>query len=254
METQNTAVFTLRIDGDNLTPVTFPMERLAEYMVLFAKLVGVDNQPVFKKVSEGSACLETTVPISRETHTEQNLRRAANDPSYKPHKYIGQIEVLLSEHAYKSAELLNSRKELIFLVTPQEAKITHSVWQEGEIDGEVTGVRGADDTMHIEIRDNAGLTSNLICKDLALALEIAQKHLRRGTVRLLVDGKWNRTAKGWKADAKQCVVTAYESLDETPLLELMLHIRALPNNGWSTIHNPEQAWKDLRGNEMDATV
>jgi hypothetical protein len=254
METQDTSVFTLRIDGENLSPKTFPMERLAEYMTLVAKLVGIDNQPIFKEVSEGSACLEVAVPSSRETHTEQSLKRAANDPSYKNHKYIGHIEESLSKHGYKSAELFNARKELIFLVTPQDAKITHSVWQEGEIDGEITGVRGADDTMHIEIRDNTGLISNLVCKDLSLALDIAQKHLRRGTVRLLVEGKWNRTAKGWKADAKQCEVTGYQSLDETPLLELMLQIRALPNNGWNTLQDPLQAWKDLRGIDMGATV
>jgi hypothetical protein len=41
MKLNNTSVFTLRIDGENLTSKNFPMERLAEYMALLAKLVGV---------------------------------------------------------------------------------------------------------------------------------------------------------------------------------------------------------------------
>jgi hypothetical protein len=32
MKLNNTSVFTLRIDGENLTSKNFPMERLAEYM------------------------------------------------------------------------------------------------------------------------------------------------------------------------------------------------------------------------------
>lgn len=247
MKLNNTSVFTLRIDGENLSPTTFPMERLAEYMAIFAKLIGADNQPVFKEVSKGSACLDITVPALWETRTEQSLLRAANDPSYKNHKYINQLEGHLLKDGYKSAELLNARKQLICVVKPQDVKITHSVWQEDEIDGEITGVRGIDDTMHIEIRDGTGLVSNLVCKDLDLALKIAQQHLRRGTVRLFVDGKWNRTAKGWKADAKQCEVTGYESLSNAPLTQIMDELRQIPGNGWREIGDVEQAWRELRG-------
>ncbi len=248
MNLNSTSVFALRIDGDNLSPATFPMERLTEYMAIFAKLIGADNQPVFKEVSKGSACVDITVPALWETRTEQSLLRAANDPSYRNHKYINQLEEHLLKDGYKSAELLNARKQLIFLVTPQAAKITHSVWQEGEIDGEIIGIqRGIDDTMHIKIRDGTGLVSNVVCKDLALALEIAQQHLCRGTVRLLVDGKWNRTTKGWKADTKQCEVTGYESLHDAPLTQIMSELRQIPGNGWQKIGNIEQAWRELRG-------
>ncbi len=129
-----------------------------------------------------------------------------------------------------------------------EVKITHSVWQDGEIDGEIIGIqRGIDDTMHIEIRDGTGLVSNFVCKDLTLALEIAKKHLRRGTVRLFVDGKWNRTIKGWKSDAKQCEVNGYESLRNASLTKIMDELRQIPGNGWREISDVEKAWREIRG-------
>jgi hypothetical protein len=204
MKLNNTLVFTLPIDGENLTPKNFPMERLAEYMALLAKLVGADNQPVFKQVSEGSACLESAVHSSRESHTEQNLKRAANDPSYKNHKYIGHIEEALSKHGYKSAELFNARKELIFLVTPQEAKITHSVNHTAKLEGEIIGVVGRDAKIHITVRDYSGRIFKLSA-DVPTGRELA-RYLRGGFLRIQTSGIWHRSDKGWSTDPNKCLV------------------------------------------------
>jgi hypothetical protein len=243
MEQQDTSVFTLRIDGE--LPLTFPMERLAEYMALFAKLIGTDNQPVFKGVTEGSACLESAVPAARETYTEHQLRRAANDSSYKNHKYIGYIEEALSKHGYKSAELLDPNKNVIFLVKPQDVKITHSVNHTAKLEGEIVGVVGRDETMHITVRDYSGRIFKLLA-DVPTGRELA-RHLRGGFLRLQTRGVWHRSDKGWTTDSNKCSVISFSELEDIDAHTIFQEMRNIPDNGWKTMSDPERVWRDMRG-------
>ncbi|MEY3995978.1 MAG: hypothetical protein RL344_321 [Pseudomonadota bacterium] len=247
MKLNNTSVFTLRIDGENLSPTTFPMERLAEYMAIFAKLIGADNQPVFKEVSKGSTCLDITVPALWETRTEQSLLRAANDPSYKNHKYINQLEEDLLKDGYKSAELLNARKQLIFLVTPQAAKITHSVNHAAKLEGEIVGVFGRNDKMHITVRDYGGRIFKLLA-DVPTGQKLA-RHLRGGFLRLQTKGVWNRTNNGWVTDPNKCHVINFDELEDIDALTIFQEMRNIPGNNWTTMNNPEQVCRELRDSD-----
>lgn len=244
MQENNTAVFTLRIIGT--TPETLPLERFAEYVRLFAKLLGEDNHPVFKQLIDGSAQLKSDIPFANEQTTHERLNRAANDSTFEPHKHIRLLEKTLQKDGFECAEIINSyRQAIIFVVKPFIDEVSHTVWQTGDVDGEVTGVKGEDDTMHIHIKSLDGEKLSLSC-DVALARNIAQEHLRHGTVRLHVQGKWSRTPFGWKPDNK-AKVTGFETLNEMPLLQLFQSLRTIPDNGWSVAANPAALTQELRG-------
>lgn len=243
MQNEDTSVFTLRLLGKS--PAEFPMERLAEYMRLYAKLLGGENHPVFSHLEDKSTALVADTPASRATQTDQRLRQATNDPKFEAYKYIKFIETEMSKDDIPSAELKDSKNNVIYLFKPAEVSITHTVIQSARIDGEIVGVVGADDTMHVSVREYNGRVIKLLA-DIATGRELAI-HLRIGTVRLQTFGTWNRTEHGWVPDSKKCKIQDFLLLEDIDVVTIFNQLRSIPNNGWNNIPDPEKIWKELRG-------
>lgn len=229
-------------------PDRIRMDRLAEYMREFARLIGTENQPIFCGIRTASTGIKAAVPVAHQRAAYVRLRAARSVPDSKGAPALRAIETMMAEDRIKQAEMLDAGRKVVFLLDapaindPVEAQIQ----QVGTIDGTITGIVGADDTMHLHLRDHLGRDLRLVVRNEDLARQLLSR-FRLGMVRVAVHGTWIRTEQGWVPDTSKCTVDGFETLDDTSPLEIFEAIRAIPGNGWNDLPDADAAWRDLRG-------
>ena len=229
-------------------PDTLPMSRLGEYMIGFAELLGVENRPIFRGIKKKSTGLRAYTQPDRTPYSRALIKLAKSDPSSKPARHLHAIEGMLSEDAIAEAQILDENDNVIYGVFghKQEDDNAERLVQEGWVDGVVTGLVGADDTMHLHLRDHFERGLKLNVRDVALARDILA-HFRIGFVRLLVRGTWIRTENGWSPEASKCTVQRFEALEDTPLSQIFAAAARVKGNGWEELADPIGIWEDIRG-------
>ncbi|MDH6301243.1 hypothetical protein M2128_000145 [Polynucleobacter sphagniphilus] len=120
------------------------------------------------------------------------------------------------------------------------------VQQAGTVDGVVTGLVGADNTMHLHLRDSFNRDLKLIVRNENLARDLLI-NFRSGSVRLNIHGTWIRCENGWYPEANKATVDGFEMLENSSLISIFSDIKNIPDNGWSSMENPIGYWEDLRG-------
>ena len=241
-----TITYTLRILGR--LPDSIPLERLGGYIRDFADLLGSENHPRFDKIKKASIGIVAKIPPDRKAHTYARLRAARSNPDSRAGRALQRIEVSLGLDHTKGAMILDADgNELFKLTVIQPANDDGPVIRQADtVDGMVTGLIGSDETMNLHLRDDHNRDINVIVRDEDLAMSIL-KHFRRGTIRVLVDGPWERTSEGWIPKASKCVVRSFELLEPSSIRETLDHMASVPGNGWDGIDDPVAAWKELRG-------
>lgn len=236
----------LRIPGRR--PTEMRLDRIAAYMGELAALLGIRNEPTFAAIKDASTGLCAAIPPARQKAVLTRIHQAKSDSDSRPAGHLRRIEALLDEDGLPVAELSDAGGNVIYLFqAPQnQRREVFTIRQSGQVDGMVTGLVGADDTMHLHLRDSLSHDLKLIVRDEALARNLLS-HFRIGVLRLHVEGRWVRTDDGWLPEANRCVVHSFDVLDETPVAEIFSHLAALPGNGWNDLENPLGAWRDLRG-------
>lgn len=226
----------------------FPMDRLGEYIREFAELLGTDNSPVFKGIRNASIGIRASVPDHRSNNASARIVQAKTEPNSRAGRVFSSIETMLGRDGIPVAELLDSAGKVVCLFrgAAQEQNVAPKVFQEGMIDGVVTGLVGADDTMHLHLRDRFDRDLRLVIREEHLARELLQC-FRTGHVRLDVRGTWVQTDEGWIPESGKCLVTQFVVLDESPLSEVLEEFVAIPDNGWKTIEAPLEFLASLRG-------
>jgi hypothetical protein len=239
-------IWTLRIPQRK--PHQLRIDRLAEYMLEFASLLGLENEPMFAGIKDASTGLRAKVPAIRRNHVWKRIQTARVNPASKPARHLRLIEAMLGEDHLSSAELRDTNDKVIYLFQPHEQHNVSSatIRQHGEVDGVVTGLVGADDTMHLHVRDSLARDLKLIVRNEEMARGLL-KHFRRGCIRLRVHGVWSRTEDGWVPESNRCVVDGFDVLDDTPASDIFAQIASIPGNGWCDIDDPLATWRDLRG-------
>ncbi len=221
------------------------MEQLGDFVRLFAELIGIENKPRFVETQNQSTALLACTDSTRVDFASSRIY-AAHNPANKENKSLVKIEQKMLAYGLRKAEVRDLKNNIIFYtITPENDATFFSADEQGEIEGEITGVRGADATMHIEIKEWSGRIVHIACKDIELSLEIA-KHLRTGSVRLFVEGLWDRTDKGWKPNSEKCFIYAFEELNTHSIANVMNDIRNLPDMDWKTLSNPSAICHELR--------
>lgn len=238
--------YMLRILGRN--PDRIPMDRVGEYIRQFAELLGHENKPVFKGIKQASTGLKAAIPPVRRQHVHLRLVQARNEPDSRPARVLRCIEGMLGEDSIRQAELKDAAGNVIQLLTgahlvkPDVARL----YQHGSVDGVVTGLMGADDTMHLHLRDHIDRDLRLLVRNEDLARELLMR-FRAGLVRVYVHGTWIRTDAGWAPEASKCTVEKYEMLDESSAREVFAALSETPGNGWKEMDDPMADWESLRG-------
>lgn len=238
--------FKLRVLGT--TPDTIPLERLGKYMVEFAKLLGSASEPTFAGTMKQSA--STMAKVRYPEKALARIVQSKNEPLSNPGRALERIQELIDDDKLPGAELQDRRDNVIYLFksSPMETPVTQTLIQTATLDGIVVGLVGADDTMHLHLRDWMDRDIKVIVTDEAVAREMLQ-HFRGPTLRVSVNGVWKRTDHGWIPENNKAKVVGFEKLDDAPLDEIFKRFAAVPDNGWRQMSNPQAFLADLRGED-----
>lgn len=245
------STYSLKLYDRKLADIS--LDRLAEYLKDFAHVLGKDNHPIFSSIDEGSILLRAKVPSSKVSTIDKRLLDAqSGDTQSGLSKVLIKMENMMSEDGISKAEFINHDQHVVVaLLAANDEATAHWVTQVGEVDGEIVGVIGADDTMHVTVKEWGGRIVRLVAQ-VELGRDLGH-HLRMGTVRLHVHGRWNRTENGWKPDPKRCFISRFEMLDESSAIHILNELRAIPGNGWRSEPNPMALWQELRGIEAQGS-
>lgn len=239
--------FLLKLEGkrpENLTP-----DQLCELIKHWAALLGTDNLPAIRSITSGSIKVATKLGYEASLRARRRMVQARMEPDSKAAASHRCIERLMSDIAANEAVVLDNTENVVHRFEaqlPQGEEEIVRVRQAGSIDGVVTGVIGADDTMHLHLRDIHGIDSSLVVKDEQLARELIG-FFRQGVIRLNCEGNWIRSQRGWRPESSKCTVVSFTPLDETPLSTLFSELAAVEGNGWHILETPEEQWREIRG-------
>lgn len=122
-----------------------------------------------------------------------------------------------------------------------------ALYQHTTVDGVITKIVSCGNATKVTFRDIEGKVVEGDVVD-ASQVRALSRHLLSETLRVHGDGKWTRSAAGnWKLDS--FMVQSFETLDDSPLDEVLQQLQDLPGNGWAELENPLNAWRAMRGAE-----
>lgn len=240
--------YMLRIMGRN--PDQFPMDRVGAYISAFAELLGPENLPTFGGIKKASTGLKAKVPDSREHYARARIVQARDEPSSRPGRAMGRLQQMIDQDNVRQAQVLDRTNNVVYLFEGKnvpDAK-TPTIHQIAPVDGMVTGIVGADDTMHLHLRDYLDRDIRILVRDEQIARDLLT-YFRRGIVRVLVSGSWKRSDFGWVPETSKCTAVSFEVLEDTPISEVLAQFSAVPGNGWLDMEDAQRFLSDLRGNE-----
>lgn len=216
-----------RFKIDAYSPETIPMERLAQYMAEFAKLLGERDSVHFRKVTKGSTVLNARVereaaPKVRDRIASIRSGVAAGD-TQRAYKALNK---LLRDDNAVGILRDNSKAGAVVRFPGREAEEEQfqSINQQGSVDGILTGIKGNDATVHLTIVSGeeqiTGCETNR-----SLAKRLAAKLYE--PIRLFGRGRWQRDAEGnWSL--KTFRVESFDALEERSLSEALEAMRGIP--------------------------
>lgn len=203
--------------------------------------------PHFKGLRNESSGLLARVPAEKTKSTAIRLQKAKSEPESDGARHLRNIESMMGEDSIKKGELETEAGKVVYLFQPEVSSDQPEcrVFQVGTVDGTVTGIKGADDTMHLYVRDFVGNDLIVSVRDEDLARRIVRQ-FRQGYVRLRMHGTWIRTENGWKPQSNRCTLDGFEVLDETPLTDVFGTMKSVEGNGWKLELNPLETLRNIR--------
>jgi hypothetical protein len=226
------------------------MERLGLYLLEFAALIGAENKPVFNGLKDASVGVLALVPAELAHQVQARLVQARNDPGSRPGRHAARLHDMVDADGVPGAEIRDRANNVIYIFPRRAMQSTTSptISQSSTVDGIVTGMVGADDTMHLHLRDWADRDIKIIVRDVDMARQLLA-HFRKGIVRVTADGLWKRTDMGWIPENNRCTAKGFDVLNEDPVDVIMERFVAVPGNGWKTMKDPTGFLRQLRGDE-----
>lgn len=239
------SLFKLRITA--YSPDTIPMNRLAEYMLQIAALMGSESHVHFKGLNKGSTVI--CVKVEQEDVPKVNERLAkANKPDapadiMRPFKALN--DLLRADNA--RATLKHGTAQIIKFPggdTPVIQRIG-PVKEAGQLEGIVISVGGKDNTKHIRMIGHDKEEYKLTTRSLDLAKDLGNNLF--SPVRVTGQGTWYRNEDGqWELDG--FIVQSCEPLEDTSLIEAVAGLRDISGDDWINLPDPLEAWRELRRN------
>lgn len=233
----------LRFTIDKFRPETIPMERLGEYLVALAKMLGEKAEVHFKELESGSTVVVHRVEEEAAAEVEDRISQVAHGTAEVVYlNAFRDINALLkADDATGEITLEEGGAKLLTFPgknTPEPAK-PQIVTQVGTIDGVVIMVGGRDATVPVHIKDGDAIykcnTTRAVARDLG-------KHLFGKELRLSGKGDWCRPESGsWTL--QRFDITDFIELDDTPAPDLVEKLRESPGS-WG---EGGDAWDEIRG-------
>jgi hypothetical protein len=206
------------------TPTTMPLGRLAEYLGELAKVLGEDHSVHLIELEEGSTVLvhkvdREAIPKIRERVASVSRGDAPKD-AMDGYRMVNKL--LREDNA--SAELLEADAEILefpgkMVVLPNFV----SIFEHGEVDGEIVRVGGIGDPVPIMLVTPDGIVNGCYAKR-SIAKPLANRLFE--TVRIFGDGRWSRNQNGqWMLTHFR--VDRFEELEDVTLSAVISQLRGI---------------------------
>lgn len=221
-----------RFKIDAYTPETLPMERLAEYMLQFAKLLGEVERVHFVDVKPGSAVLRARVEEAALPKVEHRLLEASRGQGDAVAlKALQSLDDMLAEDNAAGQLLDESGAEIIAFPGRNRPKpLEYGPFREdGVLEGVVIKVGGKGPSVPIWLQDGDTVYKNCSARR-PLARKLA-KHYDAGLIRVSGSGSWMRLATGaWLMRAFE--IKSFEVLDDAPLSDVIKRLHDVEGADW----------------------
>jgi hypothetical protein len=221
-----------RFKIDVFTPETLPMERLAEYMLRFAKLLGEPERVHFVEVERGSAVLLARTEEVAVPKVEQRLAdavRGQGDPVAL--KALQELDDMLANDNAVGQLIDESGAEIIAFQGRNRPKpLEYGPFREdGVLEGVVIKVGGKGETVPIWLQDGERRTHHCGARR-PLARRLA-KHYDGGLLRVSGTGSWVRLATAaWLMRSFE--IKSFEPLDDAPLVDVIKRLQGVEGADW----------------------
>lgn len=238
-------LFKLRITA--YSPDTIPMNRLAEYMLQVAALMGSEAHVHFNGLNKGSTILCVKVEQEDVPKVSERLTMANNvdAPADVARPFRALNDLLRMDKA--RATLKHGSAQIIKFPgcdTPVIQRIG-PVKEAGQLEGTVISVGGKDSTKHIRMQGHDGEEYKLTTRSLELAKDLGSNLF--SPVRVNGMGTWYRNADGqWELE--NFIVQSCEPLEDASLIEAVAALRDIDGDDWKRLPDPLAAWHELRRN------
>lgn len=217
---------------DVFTPETLPMERLAEYMLQFAKLLGEPERVHFIDVEAGSAVVRARIEDVAVPKVESRLveaSRGRGDPVAV--KALQCLDEMLANDNAVGQVLDEAGAEIIAFQGRNRSKpLEYGPFREdGVLEGVVIKVGGKGTSVPIWLQDREIVYKNCSARR-PLARKLA-KHYDAGLLRVSGSGSWMRLATGaWLMRSFE--IKDFDVLDDAPLADVIKRLHDVKGAEW----------------------
>ena len=221
-----------RFKIDVYTPETLPMERLAEYMLQFAKLLGEPERVHFVDVGSGSAVLRARVEEVALPKVQRRLTdalRGQGDAAAL--KAMQLLDDMLAEDNAVGQLLDDGGAEIIAFPGRNRPKpLEYGPFREdGVLEGVIIKVGGKGGSVPVWLQDGSTVHKNCSARR-TLARRLA-KHYDAGLLRVSGSGSWVRLATGaWLMRSFE--IKDFEVLDDAPLVDVIKRLHEVEGADW----------------------
>ncbi len=221
-----------RFKIDVYTPETLPMERLAEYMLQFAKLLGEPEHVHFIDVNAGSAVLRARVEEVVLSKVERRLSEASRGQGdVVALKALQSLDDMLAEDNAVGQLLDDGGAEIIAFPGRNRPKPLEygPIREDGVLEGMIIKVGGKGLSVPIWLQDGEAVYKNCTARR-PLARKLA-KHYDAGLLRVSGSGSWMRLATGaWLMRSFE--IKDFEVLDDAPLADVIKRLHGVEGSDW----------------------
>ncbi|MDR3736392.1 MAG: hypothetical protein P4L10_12755 [Acidobacteriaceae bacterium] len=237
--------YRLKING--FTPTTITMERLAEYMAAFSKLLGYPDGVHFVKMENASAGLLTRVRDTDEPKVAKRLQLVKMGGGPIDARNAQQkIDDMLFDDGTDGIVL---RQHSNLIVFPGKARpmpiVFNPVIQEDVIEGVLISLGGKDETVPVHLADGDRVYK---CNTTRAIARQMGPHIFGPVLRAYGEASWRREANGeWKLNTMNIV--NFAQLNSDPAEDVIRRLRAIPGNEWDKVEDPYALLTELRGEE-----
>lgn len=240
-----------KIDGHDVTPMTLPMSRLADYLREFSKLLGHREHVHLKEIADGSAAPVAWVEEEKEARVRERVRLAAigRGPEDANRAYVqlndefarddwsGKLSEKIDNYEAKLIEFPGRRKEIHPVYGP--------IKETASVQGELKRVGGEEPTIPVWVTDADG---ELLCCETSKPMAKDLAHLLFQEVRLNGIATYVRDENA-KWQMLNFLIQSYEPLSSESIVSVISDLRNIPGNEWSTMADPLAELRRLRHGE-----
>jgi hypothetical protein len=239
--------------GEDITPLTLPLSRLAEYLADFASLLGYKEHVHFLRLDEGSAAPLAIVEMEKDPFVRERIKNAAH--GFGPTDAVGaygRINSRLTEDdGYGEILEMLAGREVGVIEFPGKKRHVSPIYgpirESAFVQGELKRVGGQEPTIPIHVVDADQKWYHCWTKK-AIAQDLAPYLFQQ--VRLYGIATWQRNEDAiW--DLQDFEVQSYTApLGSESPSSAFAELRAVPSE-WKTLDDPLRELRRIRHGEDD---